>query len=40
MKLLYILFKRYGVQTDRHGYTLFGVEIEHHVNIKCYSINY
>lgn len=40
MKIIYSLFKKYGTQSDRNAYTLFGFEIEHFPNINKYEVNY
>ena len=40
MKLIYNVFKKYGTQTDRTGYTLFNVEVEFYPLSNKYQINF
>jgi hypothetical protein len=39
MSILYKIARKYGTQTDRHGYTLFGYEIEYFPNTNQYQIS-
>jgi len=40
MKTIYNIFKKYGRQTDRFGYSVWRIEVCYHAHTDSYTIAY